>query len=451
VRCAIVDPKETRARRIAAELRAQPAIEVTSRRSIDAVNQFEAAHVDLVLLVDPGSIQAAAEAVVALRSRRPHVVVLVALPAAATADSGGYLAAGADDLVWLPVRPEDVYLRYQAQSARRAATQEARRVRAAVAARAFPDIVGEADAMRRVLQQVHQVATSDASVLLVGETGTGKAIIARGLHALSQRRNAPFLAVNLSALPESLAESELFGHEKGAFTGARTSRQGRLDAVEGGILFLDEVGDLSLSVQVKLLCVLEEPTFERLGSTSARRADFQLICATHRDLDAMVAAGSFREDLYYRINVVRIALPPLRERREDVPRLAEHFLTRFCDKHGGKKVAITDAAMQALQRHEWPGNVRELQHIIEHAIAMSLAEGVIDENVLWLRKPRVAFRKEVQRYVEDGRGLREILADIERTMIVETLERVGGNQVAAAKKLAIPRQTLQNRLKKYGR
>ncbi len=300
------------------------------------------------------------------------------------------------------------------------------------------------------MRQIDQVAASDASVLLIGETGTGKEIVARALHAMSRRHAEPFLAVNLSALPESLVESELFGHEQGAFTGARTSRPGRLDAVQGGVLFLDEVGDLSLTVQVKLLRVIEERTFERLGSTSPRHADFRLVCATHRDLDAMVAAGTFRDDLYYRINVVRIALPPLRERREDIPQLARHFIERLCEKHGMPPVDITSGAMRALERHDWPGNVRELQHIIERAIAMSPDDGVIDESILWLRKPRVSFRKEVERYLEDGRGLREILADIERTMIVETLERFGGNQVAAARKLKIPRQTLQNRLRKYG-
>jgi len=314
----------------------------------------------------------------------------------------------------------------------------------------FPDIVGESEGIRSVMKQVHRVAVSEASVLLIGETGTGKEIVARALHALSPRRNAPFLGVNLSALPESLVESELFGHEQGAFTGARTSRPGRLDAVHGGILFLDEVGDLSLNVQVKLLRVIEERTFERLGSTAARRADFRLICATHRDLDSMVSEGSFREDLYYRINVVRIALPALRDRREDVPRLAQHFMARFCEKYRVPEVVISEPAMRALQHHDWPGNVRELQHVIERAIAMSPGDRVIDESILWMRKPRVSFRKEVERYLEDGRGLREILADIERTMIVETLERFGGNQVAAARKLKIPRQTLQNRLRKYG-
>ncbi len=300
------------------------------------------------------------------------------------------------------------------------------------------------------MPQIDQVAASDASVLLMGETGPGKEVVARALHALSGRHAEPFRAVNLSALPESLVESELFGHEQGAFTGARTSRPGRLDAVEGGVLFLDEVGDLSLNVQIKLLRVIEERTFERLGSTTPRRADFRLVCATHRDLEAMVAAGAFREDLYYRINVVRVALPPLRERREDIPQLARHFMGRFCDKYGLPPVDIADGAMRALERHDWPGNVRELQHIIERAIAMSADQGVIDESILWLRKPRVSFRKEVERYLEDGRGLREILADIERTMIVETLERFGGNQVAAARKLKVPRQTLQNRLRKYG-
>jgi DNA-binding NtrC family response regulator len=372
------------------------------------------------------------------------VWIVVALPASSVTEAAAYRAAGVDDFVALPVRPEEVHLRYHGRTSGR----EGPRPPATIAARRFPKIVAGTDAMQRVLDQVHQVASSDASVLLVGETGTGKEIVARAIHAMSRRGNAPFLAVNLSALPESLVESELFGHEKGAFTGAQASRPGRLDAVDRGVLFLDEVGDLSLSVQVKLLRVLEERTFERLGSTTSRRTDFRLICATHRDLDAMVAERSFREDLYYRINVVRIVLPPLRERREDVPRLVEFFLEKFADKYGGRHV-ITAAAMDALVRHEWPGNVRELQHMLERAVAMS-TDGVIDEGLLKTRSRRVSFNKEIQRDLGDGRGLRDILADIERQILAETLERFGGNQLAAARKLAIPRQTLQNRLKKYG-
>jgi DNA-binding NtrC family response regulator len=295
---------------------------------------------------------------------------------------------------------------------------------------------------------MHRVAPSDASVMLIGETGTGKEMMARAIHALSPRRERPLLAVNLSAIPESLVESELFGYKKGAFTGAGSSHKGRLEAVDGGTLFLDEIGDLSLNIQVKLLRVLEQRTFERLGDTTPRRADFRLICATHRDLAAQVADGSFREDLYYRLDVVRIDLPPLRERREDIPALARLFLERCCERYGLENITISEAAMQSLLRHSWRGNVRELQHVIERAVAMTRRNSVIEE-FQWNRSPRLCFRQEVENALEKDRGLREVLADIERMMLAQALDVCGGNQVAAARKLKIPRQTLQNRLKKH--
>jgi transcriptional regulator with PAS, ATPase and Fis domain len=275
-------------------------------------------------------------------------------------------------------------------------------------------------------------------------------MMARALHALSHRRDGPFMAVNLQAVPETLIEGELFGHERGAFTGAESMRKGRLEAVEGGTLFLDEIGDLSAGTQVKLLRVLEEKTFERLGSTTARKADFRLVCATNQPLEELVAAGTFREDLYYRINVVRIELPPLRERGEDVRLLTEHFLDTFRRSNGDRDVALSEKALQVLVRHHWPGNVRELKHVIERAVAMTPDGGLIGEDLLSSRPRRESFRKLYEQSVQDGRGLKEILSDIERTILAETLQRCGENQAAVAKKLKIPRQTLQNRLKKYG-
>jgi DNA-binding NtrC family response regulator len=447
IQCAIVDRDQARADSL---VRSLAPFQIANASVVTAGTSAEDVEADMVLIVEPESVEATQPFIAALRARRPATWIVLALPPWSLGDVTAYRTAGADDFVSFPVRPEEVFLRHHARSLERPPKREAPRGPAAPSSLpALLDIVAGTEAMNRVLEQVQQVAASDASVLLSGETGTGKEVIARAIHALSPRRAAPFLALNLSAVPESLVEGELFGHEKGAFTGAQTSRPGRLDAVNGGVLFLDEVGDLSLSVQVKLLRVLEQRTFERLGSTVSRQSDFRLICATHRDLDAMIGNETFREDLYYRINVVRINLPPLRERRDDIPRLVEFFLQRFAEKYGAGRRVVTDAAMEALMRHDWPGNVRELQHIVERAVAMSSENGVIDETVLWTRKRRVSFNKEIQRDLSDGRGLREILADIERKIIAETLERFGGNQLAAARKLAIPRQTLQNRLKKY--
>jgi two-component system, NtrC family, response regulator PilR len=445
IRCVVIDEDEARARAIAEELTTDGRLRPTISPSAEGVVA------DLVILVSPRSVREVEAAASAARGQNRDSVVMVALPPGEASDGPSYLAAGVDDVLWLPLRAEEARLRHEHWSSKRWKSHEAARVRTEAAYHsAFPEIVGESVAMQRVFHQIYRVATSDASALLIGETGTGKELMARALHALSHRREAPFLAVNLSAIPETLLESELFGHERGSFTGARASRQGRLEAVAGGTLFLDEIGDLRLDAQVKLLRVLEQRTFERVGSTVLRQADFRLVSATHRNLEELVAGGTFREDLCYRINVVHIDVPPLRERREDIGLLVEHFLAAFGEQYDVRGLSIGEQAMQALLHHDWPGNVRELKHIIERAVAMTPSGGAIDEDILWIRKPRVSFRREVDRLLEDGRGLREVLAHIEQTMLVETLERCGGNQVAAARKLKIPRQTLQNRLKKYG-
>jgi transcriptional regulator with PAS, ATPase and Fis domain len=333
---------------------------------------------------------------------------------------------------------------------RRALQEEAERVRAELMSQnAFPHLIGRSAAMTRVFNTIHRVGPTDTTVLIGGETGTGKELVARTLHAISHRREAAFIPVNLSALPETLIESELFGHEQGAFTGAGTGRKGRLEAAEGGTLFLDEIGDLSPNIQVKLLRVLEERQFERLGSNKARAADFRLVCATHRDLEQLVAEGTFRADLYYRINVVHLRLPGLREREGDVLLLADHFLRRHCDI-SKKSVTLGPEVREHMQAHTWPGNVRELEHFVERAVALAKDGDVIRPERLSVRPGRRSFRDDVQGFFQSGRGLREVLQDIERAILTETLQRYDGNQVAVAKKLRIPRATLQNRLRKLG-
>jgi DNA-binding NtrC family response regulator len=404
---------------------------------------------DLVLYVAPYSVRSFEDELVdaAMRDK----AVMVALPAAAVADAAGYLAAGADDVVWLPVRGQELALRFQTWRSKREASREAQRVRLEVISQGpTPDVIGRSEPMRRVFHQIHRVAPTAASVMFLGETGTGKEMMARALHALSHRRDAPFVAVNLQAMPETLVEGELFGHEKGAFTGAQTARKGLLESVEGGTLFLDEIGDLAPAIQVKLLRVLENRTFERLGSSASRKADFRLVCATHRDLEQLVGEGRFREDLFYRINVVRIELPPLRERGDDIRELALHFVERYQETFGLSGIRLGDRAIRALLRHHWPGNIRELKHLIERAVAISQNDTVIEDDILWLRPPRSSFWGKVEDFLQTGRGLNEVLADIERSILVDTMQRCGSNQAAAAKKLKIPRQTLQSRLKKYG-
>jgi formate hydrogenlyase transcriptional activator len=235
----------------------------------------------------------------------------------------------------------------------------------------FGEIVGDSAALRRILKEVETVAPTGSTVLIRGETGTGKELIARALHELSPRKGRTFVKLNCAAIPTGLLESELFGNEKGAFTGAISQKIGRFELAHQGTLFLDEVGDIPLELQPKLLRVLQEQEFERLGSTRTLRVDVRLVAATHSDLAKLVAEGRFREDLYYRVNVFPLVLPPLRERRDDIPRLVRHFTQQFARRMGRQIDAIPSAVMEALVRYPWPGNVRELQNVIERAVILS--------------------------------------------------------------------------------
>src|SRR6266516_2605660 len=253
----------------------------------------------------------------------------------------------------------------------------------------FEDIIGESSALKRVLRQVETVAPTDSAVLIRGETGTGKELIARAIHDLSGRRGRTFVKVNCAAIPTGLLESELFGHERGAFTGAIAQRIGRFELADGGTLFLDEVGDIPLELQPKLLRVLQEREFERLGSTRTKRVDIRLIAATHRDLESMMAEKQFRSDLYYRLNVFPIEVPPLRERSEDIPLLVRHFVQHFARQMNRVIETIPSETMQALTRYSWPGNVRELQNLMERALILSTGPVLqVPLQGLYTRTPR---------------------------------------------------------------
>jgi formate hydrogenlyase transcriptional activator len=300
----------------------------------------------------------------------------------------------------------------------------------------FEEIVGSSPALQRVLAQVAKVAQADSTVLILGETGTGKELVARAIHKRSRRASGAFIRVNCAAIPPSLIASELFGHEKGAFTGALQRRLGRFEAADGGTIFLDEIGELPQEAQVALLRVLQEREIERVGSSHAIAVDVRVLAATNRDLEAAVERGAYREDLFYRLNVFPIRLPPLRERAEDIPILVEYLVDRFAKQMGKRIRNIEKQTLQRLTAYDWPGNVRELQNVIERAVVLSESETfAIDES--WLgRKP--------VRLVNGALGT--TLADGEKTLIEaalrETNGRVAGPRGAAAK-LGIPRQTLE--------
>ncbi|PIQ53224.1 MAG: Fis family transcriptional regulator [Comamonadaceae bacterium CG12_big_fil_rev_8_21_14_0_65_59_15] len=314
-----------------------------------------------------------------------------------------------------------------------------------------PVLVGQSSVMERLLSQLRQVAGLDTTVLLQGESGTGKDVCARLIHHWSQRANQPFLEVNCGGLPESLLESLLFGYDKGAFTGANQSSAGYFEKADGGNLFLDEIADMSPKLQSSLLTVLQNHSFCRLGSTHRRNTDFRLICATNRDLAGEVKGGRFREDLFYRINVVALTLPPLRERRGDVVRLALHFLEHYNTKFGKHCGPLTAAAAQALDAQVWPGNVRELQHCMERVVAMQ-ADGPIDAAHLNLPAAQAADAVGATEQAPDPGSLayQDARADFERDYLKRLLVASRGNMSEAARLSGSPRQNLYVRMKRWG-
>jgi DNA-binding NtrC family response regulator len=312
----------------------------------------------------------------------------------------------------------------------------------------FGQIIGDAPTLRDVLAKVEQVAPTHSTVLLRGETGTGKELVAHAIHINSPREEKPFVRVNCAALAPGVLESELFGHEKGAFTGALGRRAGRFELADGGTLFLDECGDLPPEVQVKLLRVLQEREFERVGGTESVRVDVRVVSATHRDLEALIAEGKFREDLYYRLNVFPITLPPLRERLEDLPRLVEHFVGKF-NRVTGKAVRGFDgSALAALQQYSWPGNVRELENVVERAIIVCRAAEVAAADLDFGR--RAALGGAPPPVAPSSRPLTARLQEQEKNEIVQAIDRNQGNIAGAARALGINRSTLYYRLRKHG-
>jgi two-component system NtrC family response regulator len=306
-------------------------------------------------------------------------------------------------------------------------------------------MVGEAPELQAVYEVVKQAAVTKATVLVLGESGTGKELIAQALHELSPRKDKPFIKVACAALSETLLESELFGHERGSFTGAVGRKEGRFELADGGTLFLDEIGEISPTVQVKLLRALQTREFERVGGTQSIKVDVRVVAATNRDLAAEVKAGRFREDLYYRLNVVAVTLPPLRRRRGDIPALAAHFLSQYGTAYGKDIKRLTAGTLNALIAHDWPGNVRELENAIERAVVLcKTSEVTADDLPATLRGPRPAQR--------DAAGLipGASLAEIEREAILRTLELLGGSTSRAADMLGISVRKIQYRLKEYG-
>jgi DNA-binding NtrC family response regulator len=367
---------------------------------------------------------------------KPESLVII-MTAFATVDTAvKALKDGAYDYVTKPFDPDDLTHLIRNATRQISLVDENEALRKKVTSlEDVEDLVGNSEAMKNVLREVESVAQTNSSVIITGESGTGKELVARAIHANSPRRFFPFVSVHCGALTESLLESELFGHEKGAFTGAMYNRKGRFEMADNGSIFLDEIATISSKMQVELLRVLESKTFMRVGGNKEISSDFRVICATNKDLKSMIEKGTFREDLYYRLNVVNIQIPPLRERREDIPQLVDYFLKKYCTSMNKQPVAIDASALKRLQEFNYPGNIRELENIIERAIVVgdgkkiSLKDLPLEKNIL--------------------NTASESLDDFEASFILQVLNKYNWNISRAAKALKIDRVTLYNKIRKY--
>jgi len=372
-----------------------------------------------------------------MREIDPEMLVIIMTGYASVETAIAALKNGAYDYVSKPFDPDDIAHSVHNALSHKRAEQENVRLRETVASVVRPqEIVGQSPAMIRVFEAIQTVGPTDATVLITGESGTGKELCARAVHAASPRHYNPLVVIHCGALAETLLESELFGHEKGAFTGAQYRKKGSFEVAEGGSIFLDEIGDISLKTQTDLLRVLQEREITRVGSTHPIQVDFRCIAATNKKLEELIEEGRFRPDLFYRLNVFQIQLPALRDRKGDIPILVEHFVRKFSASMNKRINRVSPAAMALLDRYQWPGNIRELENAVERAMVVA-QEPEIREEDFALRLPRAEHQPRT-------------LEDIERAHILSVLEDCKGNQTLAAEVLDIDRVTLHNKLKKYG-
>ncbi len=387
-----------------------------------------------------------------IKELRPETMVLLMTAYGTVKTAVKAMKLGAEDYLGKPIDVEELEVVLQKTLDRKRLLEETRVLKDRLDHKyKFENLVGESPGMLAVFKTIRQVAPSNSSVLLLGESGTGKELFAQAIHQNSARRNKPFIRVACASLPETLLESELFGHEKGSFTGALYTRAGRFESADGGTLFLDEIGDISPTVQVKLLRFLEEKEFERVGGNRTFKVDVRIVAATHRDLKKKIEDGSFREDLYYRLNVIEIHIPPLRDRDGDIPLVANHFMRKYAESNSKDVRDLSDEVLALLLSHSWPGNVRELENAMERAVVLSDEPTLTPIHFPTLRRAAV----EDSPHAKSTNGGVSIpgstLADIEREAILRTLEAVGGSTSRAAALLQISARKIQYKLKEYQR
>ncbi len=368
----------------------------------------------------------------------PQIPVVVMTAYSDPREAVAILKKGADDYLVKPTDPAEIQKLILRVHEKNLLIREAFLPPAVdqVAAPAVAGVIYKSDSMARVMRTAARCADSDATVLLSGESGTGKELVARFIHDRGKRKDKPFVAVNISALPESLAESELFGHRRGAFTGADADRLGRFEEANGGTLFIDEIGEVSLALQVKLLRAIQFGVIERVGENAPRKLDVRIIAATNRDLTAEMSAGKFRKDLFYRLNVIGLFIPPLRARKEDIGPLIDHFVRVFNERNGREVSGLTREAMDCLMKHSFPGNVRELENIIERAVVLSSGNVILERDLPTLDSGGEAV------------GYEEIMNRFERKLLSDAIKEAGGNKSAAARNLCISERHLRSRLER---
>jgi DNA-binding NtrC family response regulator len=387
----------------------------------------------------------------------PDLPVIVMTAFGSIQDAVAAMREGALDFLAKPVDPDHLLLMVErALSQRRLATENILLKAELASKRGAPQIVGEDAKLKHVTIALHRAAATDATVLLEGESGTGKELFARALHALSPRADGPFVAINCAAIPENLLETELFGHEKGAFTGAANRKPGKFELAHRGTLFLDEIGDLPLPLQAKILRALEEKSFERVGGTAPLQVDVRVVAATNRNLKAAVAARQYREDLYFRLSVFPITIPPLRERADDIPMLAKYFVERFCRDLNKKSMVLTVSALEELSKYPWPGNVRELQNCIERAVILTEGDAIHGRHLNLTMREVVVTAPEHSPWLQIdlsgtmAEATRRVLGEVERRKIDQALKEAGGSPGGAAEILQMSFKALTTKVKDYG-
>ncbi len=411
------------------------------KTAVDAVQKFS---YDAVLMDVRMARMDGMEAFAKIHATHPALPVIIMTAYSSVDAAVEAIKHGAYDYMTKPLDFDRLRLTLE-----RAVDKKQVEERKQVAQKSIPEensssILGSSLLMRELLEMISYVAPTEATVLINGESGTGKELVAAELHNNSERRDKPFVKVNCAALAESLLESELFGHEKGAFTGADKQREGKFVQAEGGTLFLDEIGETSQAMQVKMLRVLQEHELQRVGGEETIRTDARIIAATNRDLEQEVHNGNFREDLYYRLNVVTVTVPPLRKRRDDIPTLVEHFVRKFAEKNRREVAGVTSECMELLCSYSWPGNVRELENAIERGVILMRGEYLTEKSL------PVPIQKQVrERRSEREVGQESSLQAQEKVLILRTLEETDGNKSEAARRLGVTRKTLQNKLHKY--